>query len=109
VGDNSFDVLTLALSVQYLTEPKAVFAEINRVLKPGGIAIVAFSHRTFIEKAINVWARQTDDGEGHAHLICNYFQHSPYGGWEKLSTVDVSPGHGDPAWLVTAVKCNEQS
>jgi len=106
---NSFDVLTLALSVQYLTDPRAVFAEINRVLKPGGIAIVAFSHRTFIEKAINIWARQTDDGEGHAHLICNYFQHSPYGGWEKLSTVDVSPGHGDPAWLVTAVKCHEQS
>mmetsp|Transcript_58598 Transcript_58598/g.104205 ORF Transcript_58598/g.104205 Transcript_58598/m.104205 type:complete len:697 (-) Transcript_58598:87-2177(-) len=106
---NSFDVLTLALSIQYLTDPKAVFAEINRVLKPGGMAVVAFSHRTFIEKAINIWARQTDDGEGHAHLICNYFQHGPHGGWEKLATVDLSPRHADPVWLVTAVKCSEQS
>jgi len=105
-SSGSFDIVTLALSVQYLTDPRAVFTEINRVLKPGGLAVVAFSHRAFIEKAVQVWAAEPDDGEGHAHLVSRYFQHGPCGGWEKLATVDVSPQHGDPVWLVTAVKPN---
>lgn len=37
--------------IQYLTKPREVFAELQRVLKPGGMAVVAFSHRSFIEKA----------------------------------------------------------
>eukprot|EP00930_Biecheleria_cincta_P026160 TRINITY_DN1848_c0_g1_i8.p1 TRINITY_DN1848_c0_g1~~TRINITY_DN1848_c0_g1_i8.p1 ORF type:complete len:1171 (+),score=220.06 TRINITY_DN1848_c0_g1_i8:257-3769(+) len=101
---DSFDLITLALSVQYLTDPRKVFSEMHRVLKPGGMAVVAYSHRCFLEKSVRVWADATDDGEGHAHLICRYFQHGPQGGWEKLSTVDVSPQHGDPLWLVLAVK-----
>jgi len=100
----SFDFVTMALSVQYLTNPRAVFSEMHRVLKPGGMAIVTYSHKTFIEKAVKVWADETDDGEGRSHIVCRYFQHSPSKGWEKLSSVDVSPQHGDPVWLVTAVK-----
>lgn len=102
--EGSFDFVTLALSVQYLTDPRAVFSEMHRVLKPGGVAVVAFSHRCFIEKCVKVWAAETHDGEGHAHLVCRYFQHSPKGGWMKLTSVDVSPRHGDPLWVVTALK-----
>lgn len=40
-----------AAKVQYLTKPREVFAEMQRVLKPGGMAVVIFSHRSFIEKA----------------------------------------------------------
>ncbi|CAE7232938.1 unnamed protein product [Symbiodinium natans] len=101
---DTFDVITLALSVQYLTDPRAVFEEMHRVLKPGGLAVVTFSHRAFIEKAVRVWAAEPDDGEGHAHLISRYFQFGPQDGWGKLSTVDVSPQHGDPVWIVAAVK-----
>jgi len=102
--DGSFHFVTNALSVQYLTDPRAVFSEVHRLLKPGGMAIVAFSHRCFIEKAVNVWAKETYDGEGHVHVINKYFQHGPAGGWAHVSSVDVSPSHGDPMWLVTAVK-----
>jgi len=102
--DNSFDFVTNALSVQYLTDPRAVFAEMNRVLRPGGVATIAFSHRTFIEKAVNVWAKETYDGEGHVHLISKYFQHGPVGGWTDVASFDVSPSGADPMWLVTAVK-----
>jgi len=107
-ADGSFDFVTLALSVQYLTDPRAVFAEMNRVLRPGGMALVAFSHRCFIEKCVRVWAEETYDGEGHAHLVCRYFQHGPSGGWAQISSVDVSPRHGDPVWVVTAVKAAPQ-
>lgn len=102
--DGSFDFVTNALSVQYLTEPRAVFTEMHRLLRPGGMAIVAFSHRCFIEKAVNIWAKETYDGEGLAHLVSRYFQHGPVEGWKHLSSFDVSPSHGDPLWLVTAVK-----
>jgi SAM-dependent methyltransferase len=102
----SFDFVTLALSVQYLTDPRAVFSEMHRVLKPGGMALITFSHRCFIEKAVQAWAEEPSDGEGHAHLISRYFQHGPCGGWTKLRTVDASPRHGDPLWLVTAVKAD---
>lgn len=94
----------MALSVQYITDPRAVFTEMQRVLRPGGMALVAFSHRCFIEKAVRLWAEEMHDGEGHVHLVCRYFQHSPPGGWQHLSSVDVSPDHGDPMWLVMAMK-----
>jgi len=101
---DTFDLTTLSLSVQYLTDPRAVFSEMHRVLKPGGSVVIAFSHRTFIEKAVQVWAKESYDGEGHVHLICRYFQHSPAAGWQSLTSIDISPQHGDPVWLVTAVK-----
>merc|ERR1711935_618654 len=102
--NDTFEFVTLAMSVQYLTKPEVVFSEMHRVLKPGGMAIVAYSNRCFIDKTVNVWANEVYDGEGHAHLIREYFWHGPEGGWSGLSSVDVSPRQGDPIWLVTAVK-----
>lgn len=37
--DNSFDVITNAVSVDYLNRPREVFKEMHRVLKPGGMAV----------------------------------------------------------------------
>ncbi len=49
-GDNSFDVITNAVSVDYLAKPLEVFREMHRVLKPGGRAIMSFSNRCFPTK-----------------------------------------------------------
>jgi ubiquinone/menaquinone biosynthesis C-methylase UbiE len=43
--DNSFDYVTCAVSVDYITTPLEVFREIRRVLVPGGTAIMSFSNR----------------------------------------------------------------
>ena len=44
-SDSSFDAVLICVSVQYLQQPENVFAEIYRVLKPGGLCIVSFSNR----------------------------------------------------------------
>lgn len=54
-ADASFDLVLCAASVEYLVHPRAVFAEVRRVLKPGGAWVVSFSDRWFPPKAIQVW------------------------------------------------------
>jgi SAM-dependent methyltransferase len=48
--DNTFDVITNAVSVDYLNKPREVFKEMHRVLKPGGTAMMSFSNRCFPTK-----------------------------------------------------------
>jgi len=43
------------VSVEYLTDPLAVFDEVARVLRPGGVFAVTFSNRWFAPKAIRIW------------------------------------------------------
>jgi ubiquinone/menaquinone biosynthesis C-methylase UbiE len=47
---DSFDAVLNTVSVQYLQYPEAIFAEIHRILKPNGIAIMSFSNRMFLIK-----------------------------------------------------------
>ena len=70
--DNSFDAVLNTVSVQYLQYPEAVFSEIYRVLKPGGVAIVSFSNRMFFQKAIQAW-RDGSEGD-RVNLVKRYFQ-----------------------------------
>lgn len=51
-----FDLVLCTASVEYLTHPAAVFAEVRRVLRPGGRFVVTFSDRWFPTKAIRVWS-----------------------------------------------------
>lgn len=85
--DGRFDGVTICVSVQYLTRPVEVFAEIARVLKPGAPLIVTFSNRCFPTKAINLW-QQLDD-EGHGRLVQEYAALS--GGFEPAQVIDLSP------------------
>ncbi|MDX2272767.1 MAG: methyltransferase domain-containing protein [Cyanobacteriota bacterium] len=69
--DQSFDAVLNTVSVQYLQYPEEVFAEIYRLLKPGGIAIVSFSNRMFYQKAIQAWRDTSDDSR--IQLVKQYF------------------------------------
>ena len=54
--DNSFDIVLCSLSVEYLTSPLDLFAEVRRVLRPGGLFINSFSERWFPTKVVTLWA-----------------------------------------------------
>lgn len=99
-ADASFDAGLIALSVQYLTQPVSVFAEIARVLAPGGVCGVAFSNRCFPTKAVALW-RGLGDAE-HAWLVREYFARA--GGFEGVDAKVLARGGigTDPLFAVTA-------
>lgn len=75
LSDQSFDAVLNTVSVQYLQLPEAVFAEIYRILKPGGTAIISFSNRMFYQKAIQAWREGSESGR--VELVKSYFNAIP--------------------------------
>ena len=70
--DATFDAVVCCVSVQYMQQPERVFAEIYRILKPGGVCIMAFSSRLFYDKAIQGW--RDNSAYGRVSLVKQYFQ-----------------------------------
>jgi SAM-dependent methyltransferase len=75
LADQDFDAVLNTVSVQYLQYPEAIFSEIHRLLKPGGIAIVSFSNRMFYQKAIAAWRDGTE--MSRVELVKHYFKSVP--------------------------------
>jgi SAM-dependent methyltransferase len=107
--DQSFDAVLNTVSVQYLQRPEAVFAEIYRILKPGGIAIVSFSNRMFYQKAIEAWRESSE--RDRVELVQRYFAAVPgFGKPETIARQSTAPsflqmlgvGGGDPFYAVLA-------
>lgn len=109
LDDQSFDAVLNTVSVQYIQYPEAIFSEIHRVLKPGGIAIISFSNRMFYQKAIQAW-RDGSEGD-RVKLVEGYFaavpgftkpeviaRQSPVPGIMQLLGI----GSGDPFYAVIA-------
>jgi len=53
--EERFDAVVCTVSVEYLTDPLAVFRDLARVLAPDGVAIMTFSNRWFPPKVIRGW------------------------------------------------------
>ncbi|MBD2041263.1 class I SAM-dependent methyltransferase [Microcoleus sp. FACHB-672] len=107
--DQEFDAVLNCVSVQYLQYPDAVFSEIYRILKPGGIAIISFSNRMFYQKAIQAWRDGSETNR--VELVKSYFQSVP--GFSKPEVVAhqssapsflqmLGMGGGDPFYAVIA-------
>ncbi|MEL0112620.1 MAG: methyltransferase domain-containing protein [Rickettsiales bacterium] len=96
----SFDACLIAVSVQYLSRPVEVFAEIARILKPGGVLAASFSNRMFPTKAIALWQALGDTA--HGELVCEYARRA--GGFDEPIIRDLSPnpGRSDPLYAVEA-------
>ncbi len=98
-ADGEFDSVLIAVSVQYLVAPIEVFAEIRRVLRPGGAAFVAVSHRVFPTKAIALF-RSLPPAE-RPQVVTSYFERA--GGFAASTVIDCSPpAPSDPLWIATA-------
>ena len=99
-ADDAFDHAVCAVSVDYLTRPLEVFAEVARVLRPGGVFACTFSNRCFPTKAIRGWMA-TDDA-GHVAIVRRYFELTP--GFAPPSSDLRTPAQaaGDPLWAVWA-------
>lgn len=69
--DASFDAVICTVSVEYLTQPVAVFNDVGRILRPGGCFIATFSNRWFPPKAVKVW-QQIHEFE-RMGLVSEYF------------------------------------
>jgi len=77
--NESFDAAVCCVSVDYLTRPLEVFADVARVLKPSAPYVCTFSNRCFPTKAIRGWLESTD--EQHCEIVADYFRLS--GGWDE--------------------------
>jgi hypothetical protein len=88
------------VSIQYLVRPVEVFAEVRRVLRPGGIHIVATSHRMFPTKAIAAW--HSLEPVDRLRLICRYVELA--GGSDEPQVLDRSPPDADPLWIVLSCR-----
>lgn len=103
--DNSFDVITCVVSIDYLIEPVAVLKEVRRVLRPGGKMIISQSNRCFPSKAIAMWLNMND--RQHLELINGFLQYA--GGFKPRKAYDITatvPGnvYRDPMFIVEAIK-----
>lgn len=95
--DNSFDGGMVTVSVQYLTQPVAVYQELARVLRPGAPFLTVFSNRMFPTKAVAIWQR-LDDG-GHQQLVQSYYEQT--GLFDHIEVLDRSPTRwSDPLFAV---------
>ena len=94
----SFDAALCAVSIQYLTRPVEVFAELARVLRPGGFAAIAMSHRCFPTKAIRAF--HVLPPKERVAVVATYFARA--GGFEPAVFHDRSPQGADPLWVVKA-------
>jgi len=96
--DGHFDAALCCVSVQYLQQPIAVFAEVRRVLRPGAPFVISFSNRCFPTKAVAIW-RALNIAQ-HATLVSLYASRAGFASVE--AKLLAHGGDGDPLVAVIA-------
>ena len=103
LDDASFDGAVMTVSVQYLTRPIEVFADVGRLLRPDGPFIVTFSNRMFPTKAISLWQMASE--QQRPEIVKRYFAEART--FENIELIDHSRRAGvpsDPIWAVVGYK-----
>jgi SAM-dependent methyltransferase len=99
-GDAGFDHALLCEGVGMLVRPLEAFAEIARVLRPGGLLVCTFSNRP--GGAIRGWAA-TDDA-GRVRIVRRYFALTPGFGAAQSDLRASLKGGGDRLWATWATR-----
>ena len=100
-SDASFDGGMVTVSVQYLTNPVAVYRDLARVLRPGAPFLTVFSNRMFPTKAVAIW--QSLDDQGHQKLVRSYYEQT--GLFDRIEVLDCSPSQwSDPLYVVVGYR-----
>ena len=98
-ADASFDAVLNCVSVDYLVRPVEVYAEVARVLRPGGVSVCTFSNRCFPTKAVRGWLASDDQTRGS--VVSEY--HRRAGGFaEPVAEQRLDGRRSDPLWTVWA-------
>jgi SAM-dependent methyltransferase len=105
LADQSFGAAVCCVSVDYLTRPFEVFADVARILKPNAPFVCTFSNRCFPTKVIRGWLSLDDDGR--CALVADYFRTAELGGVPAFTNPTITRrtplGHrGDPLFAVYA-------
>jgi SAM-dependent methyltransferase len=97
-----FDAVVCCVSVDYLTRPLEVFADVARVCRRGAPFVCTFSNRCFPTRAIRGWLSSTD--EQHCEIVATYFRSAD--GWgSPVIARRTPPSHpGDPLFAVWAYR-----
>ncbi len=99
--DADVDAAVCCVSVDYLTRPVEVLAEVGRVLRPGGPLAITYSNRCFPTKAVRGWLL-TDD-EQHGTIVAELVRRAGVFTEPEVS-LRTEPGVGDPLWAVVAFR-----
>ena len=70
--------------MEYLTRPQAIFAEVLRILRPGGVFVTTFSNRWFPTKAIQVWSELHEFER--VGMVTQWMQHAGFSGLQTFSS-----------------------
>ncbi|WP_375500962.1 class I SAM-dependent methyltransferase [uncultured Jatrophihabitans sp.] len=102
-ADASFDAVLCCVSIDYLTRPVDVLADVARVLQPGAPVVITFSNRCFPTKAVHAWLSTDDDGR--CALVAEHLRRA--GGFEPAQLSRRTPEgryRGDPLFAVVAYR-----
>ncbi|MCW2527928.1 MAG: methyltransferase type 11 [Pseudonocardiales bacterium] len=103
---SDFDAALCCVSIDYLSRPVPVLAEVARVLRPDAPLIITFSNRCFPTKAVRGWLAADDSGR--ASIVARYLELA--GGFTTAEVSLRTPAtaedgrryRGDPLYAVVA-------
>ena len=99
--DADVDAAVCCVSIDYLTRPIEVLADVGRVLRPGGALAITYSNRCFPTKAVRGWLA-TDDAQ-HGLVVAELVRRTGLFDEPRVA-LRTPPGPGDPLYAVTATR-----
>jgi SAM-dependent methyltransferase len=99
--DADVDAVVCCVSIDYLTRPIEVLADVGRVLRPGGPLAITFSNRCFPTKAVRGWLATDDDQ--HGLVVAELVRRTRLFDEPRVE-LRTPWGIGDPLYAVTATR-----